>query len=153
MSHMLFSGYDQFQVANPPSPKFSAFHEALQKAEREPHTYARSVGVSVTYWTAKPEVAPLVAHRTYQTIIRARECALQLVLAQVEDLVPISSYDDTTDSESFDGTGQLVLLQPGEFLFVEPDQAWAFAAVPEGTVDIFRLTVAGPAVRAFGVGA
>ena len=148
MSSMIFSGYDQFQVANPPAPKFAAFREALDKSEREPRTYARSVGVAVTYWTEEPSAMPLTAHRTYQTIVRAREVEVPLVLASVHDLIPVGAYDDTRDRQVFaDGRGRTVVLQPGQFLVVGLDQAWAFASAPEGSVDVFRLTVDGPAIR------
>lgn len=150
MSSMLFSGYDQFQISNPPVPKFLALRDALDKAERAPRAYARSAGTAVTYWTEEPEPTSLVAHRTYQTIIRARESVIQLLLAQVSNLVPADAYDDTTDSQRFDGTAEVTILQPGEFLAVAPNEAWAFASVPEGPVDVFRLTVAGPAIRPLG---
>ena len=151
MTYYVYPSVSAFRMVNEDVAKWRALEQAISKANTKPREQARAVGSSLTYWTEKASPSALIASRMYETLIAAHDDPVVVELASVVDLVPIRAYDDTSDTELFEGEAEAVILAPGEVLSVGPSEAWRYGRNVEGTTaHRIRVTAAGPSPRPFG---
>lgn len=123
---------------------------ATETAEEMPLNQAQSVVDSLTYSRHKVRdlASPnFVGHRRYFEVIQPLSGAIEVEVAKKEDLEVVEEYSDLTDREWLAGEGELVTVEPGQFLMLDIDEAERIFPAPHSAVEpdvvIYRVTVEG----------
>jgi evolved beta-galactosidase subunit beta len=136
-----FSDLDQMLVSLGEATKWRRVAEAVQRADRVLPDVTYSIGDSLTYRvTSQPDCVALTGHRRYLEARYVLDGALVIEVAPAPGVQPADGYDDLTDRQHFDGTGERHRLVTGGIAIVNVDEAIRDVEV-DGVIMVFRVTV------------
>lgn len=134
----LFTDLAQFERITADRTKWARTAQAIRAATAHAEGVMHSIGDSLTYLRTcrRHDVEHFTGHRRYLEVIAVGDAPVRIEVAAKQDLVRHSEYNDLTDREHFDGTGQEHILQPGQIAVIEIDEAVRY---PEASADPFTV--------------
>ena len=126
--------------------KWARAGQALDAAPHLLEDVTYSVGDSLTYrWATTDRLASphLVGHRRYLLVVAALDGDVHVEVAATSQLTPLGPYDDLSDRQIFDGTGDLTVVPAGGILVVDIDEAARILPSPLTAAVTLHVTVEG----------
>lgn len=147
---IIYNDIDAMHSAHQGVKKWNRAFQATQTVDEMPLDEARSIVDSLTYSRHKASklVSPnFVGHRRYFEVIQPLSGAVEVEVASKEDLEVVEEYSDLTDREWLTGEGEILTVEPGQFLVLDIDEAQRIVPSPDSAVEpevvIYRITVEG----------
>ena len=106
--------------------KWSRTGEAIDAAAELQRGVAYSIGDSLTYVANDtPALATdsLVGRRRYHLVVASTRGTVRVEVAAKSDLDATTAYDDLTDRQHFNGSGEIVSIPEGGICIVDIDEA------------------------------
>jgi evolved beta-galactosidase subunit beta len=126
--------------------KWARTGQALDAAPGLLEDVTYSVGDSLTYrWTTTDRLAmpDLVGRRRYLLVVAPLDGDVHVEVAPVAQLTARADYDDLSDRQCFDGTGDLTVVPAGGILVVDIDEAARILPTPRTAAVVLHVTVEG----------
>lgn len=144
-----FTDLEQFERVTAGRPKWARTAQAIRSAPSHREGVMHSIGDSLTSVRTRRrhETDQFTGHRRYLEVIAAGDAPVRLEIAAKSDLTPGSDsgadYSDLTDREHFTGTGQELILQPGQIVVVEIDEAVRYPDLAALPCTVLHVSVEG----------
>lgn len=155
----IFTDLEQFERVTAGRPKWVRTAQAIRAATSHREGIMHSIGDSLTYLRTRRrhETDLFTGHRRYLEVVAAGDAPVHLEIAaksaltpsaqhsglQHSDLADSAGYSDLTDREHFDGAGQELVLQPGQIVVVEIDEAVRYRKPAAQPCTVLHVSVEG----------
>lgn len=141
----IFTDLDQFERVIAGRPKWVRTVQAIHSAPDRREGVMYSIGDSLTYLRTRRrhDTDLFTGHRRYLEVIAAGESTVQLEISAKRDLTRRVDYSDLTDREHFAGTGQELILQPGQIVVVEAHEALRYLDPAAQPCTVLHVSVEG----------
>ena len=154
---VFFQGIDELRALNIGHPVWARAIDALGLAQKNPCSYARSMGDSLTYWThtldgINHEYQDLGEgrfrrHCRYRTLLMPLSDDIHLEIVPVNQAEERVSYRDTEDVSLYEGNPMAYLLGRERIVCLTSDVAWRLSGQVDAQVCIVRVTCEAPQPR------
>ncbi|MGL4677264.1 MAG: beta-galactosidase subunit beta [Brevinema sp.] len=140
----LLKNLEEFQNIFRIGKKWQRCREAIANQSNIQAYRYYSIGDSIIYMLTdgKHEVTEnFIGHRRYMDVHYYLQGTQKLEITKKELLTPIEPYSDKTDYEYFTGKGDMILLEVGNLIIIQNDEAFCFVEGESVKKIIFKVTV------------
>ena len=138
-----FADVDEMLASLDQATKWRRVAEAVRRADQVLPDVTYSIGDSLTYRvTSQPDSVTLTGHRRYLEVRCVLDGTVVIETAPASGARPVDSYDDLTDRQHFEGSGERHRLVGDEIAVIDVGEAIRDVSV-EGRMMVLRVTVEG----------
>lgn len=141
----IFTDLGEFERVTAGRPKWVRAAQAIRAASSHREDVMHSIGDSLTYLRTRRrhDNDLFTGHRRYLEVIAAGEAPVHLEIAAKRDLSPGTDYSDLPDREHLTGNGHELVLQPGQIVVVEIDEAVRYLKPAAQPCTVLHVSVEG----------